>query len=156
MKNIKNIVNSIIQEYLNEQESKQHDFFKKDITGMAFYDDIIHNRNNKFNLEYKIVNLLIDDYFKLIHDENGIFQSKEWHLNNKNSMLNEKIFKIVENMKRGIKYDIPVYDFRDGFQEGRHRLIAASILGCNFAPVALFGYNIDLELKINGIKVYNN
>jgi hypothetical protein len=126
-------------------------FFNIKTTGMPFYDDIIKNINNRENIEYKIVNLSIDDYFKLIRDESGISYTKEYHLNNISSVLGQKIIKIMEEMKSGVKYDIPVYDFRDGFQEGRHRLIAVNNLGCDHAPIALFGYNIDMELKKLGI-----
>jgi hypothetical protein len=128
------------------------DYFKSQ-TGMPYYDEIIMGHNKK--AQYKIVNIRIDDYFKLIRDENGKSYSKEYHLSNL-SMRKDKVAEIMIQMKKGVKYDMPVYDFTDGFQEGRHRLIASYNLGCKYVNVALFGNNIDNELIKLGIQYINN
>jgi hypothetical protein len=127
------------------------DYFKSQ-TSMPYYDEIIMGHNKK--VQYKIVNIRIDDYFKLIRDENGKSYSKEYHLSNL-GVRKDKVVEIMIQMKKGVKYDMPIYDFTDGFQEGRHRLIASNNLGCKYVSVALFGNNIDNELIKLGIQYIN-
>jgi GNAT superfamily N-acetyltransferase len=127
-------------------------YFKSQ-TGIPYYDEIIMGYNKK--IKNKIVNISIDDYFKLIRDEKGTSYSKEYHLSNL-SMRKDKVANIMIQMKKGVKYDMPVYDFTDGFQEGRHRLIASSNLGCKNVNIALFGNNIDDELSKLGIQYIHN
>ena len=128
------------------QDINTSNYFKEKTTGMSYYDDILNNKNK--DVEYKIVNMPIDDYFKLIRDENGVSISKEEHLK---FTQKDKISKIINQIENGVKFDMPMYDFRDGFQEGRHRLIALSKLGVKNVDVALFGNDIDKQLIDVGI-----
>jgi hypothetical protein len=54
----------------------------------------------------------------------------------------------MDGMEKGIKYDTPMVDLVDMylFQEGRHRVIAASNLGCKSIPVYIFGTEAQLNL----------
>jgi hypothetical protein len=139
---LRKFIAKTIREYLNENINTC-DLFKTNTTGMAYYDSILNNyktyKHHPSNLNIKqeqvlfeILYLTKEDYFKLSNKTEG-------------GMEKQKIDGIVKNMKNGVKYDLPMIDLIDGFQEGRHRVMAANILGCDKIPIAIFGTTYDIN-----------
>ena len=98
---------------------------------MRFYDDIINGSNQEADGKIEIMSP--KEYLMRIFDIHGqqrgnfekITKATEQH----------KVDKIIKGMQNGIKYDLPVLDYRDAFQEGRHRALAAIQLGVKQIPV---------------------
>jgi hypothetical protein len=124
------------------------DFFNLKTTGMDYYDGIIKNNGNQYKhpspkpgidinrqnpIKYELRYMSKDEYGKLIKRT----------MSDPNYIQNEKILKIMDAMKRGVKFDTPMVDLIDmyNFQEGRHRVIAASNLGCDLIPVYVYSAN---------------
>lgn len=126
------------------------DFFNLSTTGMAYYDDVIkkghlsyHPSPNQKITQDNSVKFILKYLNK---KQYGLLAKKNMEYNNY-SVNYEKVLKIMNNMRNGIKYDTPMIDLIDiyNFQEGRHRTIAASNLGCDLIPVYVFGTDIQLN-----------
>lgn len=143
-------IRKMIDKVKNFKSDTFCDFFNLKTTGMIYYDgvikndgtqykhpspkdDIIINEQNPIKFILKYMNL--DDYGKIIKRT----------MTDPNYIQNEKIIKIMDNMQKGIKYDTPMVDLVDkyNFQEGRHRIIAATNLGCDLIPVYIFGLDVQ-------------
>jgi hypothetical protein len=141
MKKIK--LNQLIREELDKLS--KCNFLNLKTTGMDYYDGIIKNNGNQYKhpspklgieinklnpIKYELKYMSKEEYGKLIKRT----------MSDPNYIQNEKIIKMMDNMKRGIKYDTPIVDLVDtyNFQEGRHRVIAASNLGCQLIPVYIY------------------
>lgn len=128
------------------------DFFKLKTTGMDYYDGIIKNNGNQYKHPTPKDNIVIDKQnpltFILKHitsDDYGKIIKRT--MSDPNYIQYEKILKIMDSMEKGVKFDTPMIDLVDkyDFQEGRHRVIAATKLGCELIPVYVFG--LDTQLK---------
>jgi hypothetical protein len=150
MKDLKNLIKNIILECLNENITSC-DFFNLKTTGMSYYDEIVNN-GSQHKHPSPNTNIVIDQHnpikFILKHlNKNDYGRIIQKTMTDPNYIQNEKISKIILNMQNGVKYDTPIIDLIDkyNFQEGRHRVIAASKLGCELIPVYVFG--TDTQLK---------
>ena len=122
MKPIKTIIREEIQNINNDP----YQLFKKE-TGMRYYDNMLRNG------EMEIVLMTPDEYIlKMVKAKGGTDIEQGLH-----GIQPLKLKKILAGMKSGIKYDIPVIDYSDGFQEGRHRALAAKQLGQQQIPVGI-------------------
>ena len=136
---------------LLKEELDKHttcDFFNLKTTGMDYYDGILKSNSNQYYHPSPKVGIEVNEYNPIKYslkymskDEYGKLIKRT--MSDPNYIQNEKITKIMDNMERGIKYDTPIVDLidRNNFQEGRHRVLAASNLGCKLIPV--YVYNID-------------
>ena len=122
------------------------DFFNLNTTGMPYYDGIIKNNGNQYKHPSPASHIIIskNNPIKFIlkyMDKDMYGKSIKRTMTDKNYINFAKVSKIMENMQNGIKYDTPIIDLvdTDRFQEGRHRVIAASNLGCTLIPVYVFG-----------------
>ena len=97
----------------------------------------------------EIVNVPIDIIIQLGAGMKGVSIAEELRI------VDPKVVQdIAGKMQRGTKYDIPVLDFTQDFQEGRHRLLAAKQLGQTTAPILLVDKTLsDVRAKISTISV---
>jgi hypothetical protein len=120
MKPIKDIIREEIQN-LNP-----YNFFR-DKTAMTYYDNMLDTGG--VGIEF----MTPDEYiFEMVRAQGGAAIEQGLH-----GVQPQKLEKILAGMKSGIKYDMPVIDYVDGFQEGRHRALAAKQLGAEKIPVAI-------------------
>jgi hypothetical protein len=122
---------SIIKEYGNGS----CDFFK-DITNRLWYDEVLQNKPNRHyeNLSGEIVLMTADEYLRRCASMQNV--SYDYILNKIINPIQKE--KVIDAMTAGIKIDLPMIDYVHKFQEGRHRVIAASELGCEKMKVAIF------------------
>ena len=145
--------NDFICKLIREELNKfgMCNYFNIETVGMDYYDNIIKNGiYDKHPSPNSQIIIDIDNPIKFIlkyvsKDEYGNIIKRT--LTNPNYIQNDKILKIMDNMQKGVKYNTPMVDLVDKylFQEGRHRVIAATNLGCKLVPVYIFG--TDEQLK---------
>ena len=118
--------------YLNE--SNVWHYFKKDSTGMPFYDEMIDNPDyyrEKKGYDSKIVMMSPTEYMKSnakIH--------KSTYSAQVDNLDQDRIVEIADKIKSsGSKMPILVLDFARNEQEGRHRSQIAKRLGLTEIPV---------------------
>ena len=140
------------KQFLNENHNSDIlcDVFNLKTTGMAYYDGVIKNDGSQYKhpspkddiiineqnpIKFILKYITLDDYGKITKRT----------MTDPNYIQDEKILKIMGNMQKGIKYDTPMIDLVDkyNFQEGRHRVIAATKLGCESIPVYIFGLDVQ-------------
>ena len=118
--------------YLNE--SQVWKYFKKDSTGMPFYDEMIDNPDyyrEKKGFDSKIVMMSPAEYMKgsaKIH--------KSTYSAQVDNLDSDRIIEIADKIKSsGSKMPILVLDYARNDQEGRHRSQIAKKLGLTEVPV---------------------
>lgn len=121
---------SIIKEY----ENGSCDFFK-DITNRPDYDDVLQNKPDRHfkDLSGEIVLMGVEEYLRRCSTIQGVSYDEIVKIVNP-----VQVEKVLNAITRGIKLDLPMIDYVNKFQEGRHRMTAASELGCNNVKVAIF------------------
>jgi hypothetical protein len=121
---------SIIKEYGNGP----CDFFK-DITNRPDYDDVLQNKPDRHfkDLSGEIVLMGAEEYLRRCSTIQGVSYDEIVKIVNP-----VQVEKVLNAITRGIKLDLPMIDYVNKFQEGRHRMTAASELGCNNVKVAIF------------------
>ena len=147
---MKSIIKKLLREGLLESNNNDCNFFDLRTTGMDYYDGIIRGNGNQYKHPSSNVSVNNDNPIKFILK----YMSKEDYgkiikrtLTDPNYIQDKKIVKIMDEMQNGVKYHTPMVDLADNynFQEGRHRVIAASNLGCKLIPVYIFG--VEAQLK---------
>ncbi len=139
-------INEATESDVNNNNFSPFTFFKDNETGMPFYDNIINGKSNDNQIGFDIIIMSPNAYFKnILLANNAPNYGVEKYL--EGGVNKNKIPTIMNGMNSGVKYDIPVVDFRDGFQEGRHRALAARNLGVTEIPVAVF-YNMENKPNI--------
>lgn len=125
------IINEKHKKFLNESK----DVIRTDKTGMSFYDDFLNKEDHKYKklckgLQGEIVMMSPDDYIK------GC--SKIFNVpvrNVLNGVINSNVNKYADEMKNGTKFNLPILNYAQNEQEGRHRALAAKKLGVDKIPV---------------------
>lgn len=114
-------------------------YFKTDSTGIPTPDDILFGDPEYFATRKGVVGEVTqmspDDYiqkciqgFRTQGETGDIVSSRSPKLINKYAKM----------MKDGVKFDMPILDYRDEFsQEGLHRALAAKKLNASTIPVAI-------------------
>jgi hypothetical protein len=110
--------------------------FNLNDTGMSYYNNFLNDKDAKYmkyakgkigTIQYMPPDVYIE---KCAYD---IFNSTvEKTLRGINDI---NIDKYAEQMKNGEKFDLPVLDYADKTQEGRHRALAMKKLGVDLMPV---------------------
>lgn len=132
---IKTLINLI-----NESQS-DCDFFI-DKTNIVDYDDILQDKQNRYkkNLTGKIVKMTMEQYLKYCSKiQDTTYEEQLSYIDKTNVNI------IKKNMLNGEKYSMPYIDNYDKTQEGRHRIVAATELGCTSINVAVFDETDDLS-----------
>ena len=117
-------------------------------TGIPFYDMMLENpdyfRKNK-GLVGKVVYMSPDEYIATAVKCMGTTTVERF-----SQVVDEKfILRYVNDMLRGVKFDMPVIECHRGYTEGRHRALAAKRVGVTKIPV----YMVEkAEEKEPGIK----
>lgn len=103
-------------------------------TGMPFYDMMLENpiyfRKNK-GLTGKIVYVSPDEYIAKAVECMGTTTIPRFV-----QLIDEELIKrYADSMLKGVKFDMPVIECERGYQEGRHRVLAAKKIGVTQIPV---------------------
>ncbi len=117
-----------------EELDNECDLFK-DITNRPDYDDVLMDKPDKYmkNIVGEIIEMSPEEYIQRCADMQGT--SFDEQMKNINPIRKEKV---INAMSNGIKIDMPMIDYVNKFQEGRHRSMAAKELGCDKIKVAVF------------------
>lgn len=121
-------------EYLNE--SQVWKYFKKDSTGMPFYDEMIDNPDyyrEKKGYDSKIVMMSPADYMKGSAKIHGSDYTRQLQMADP-ATVDDIVTKIKST---GSKMPILVLDYARKEQEGRHRSQIARKLGLTEVPVLI-------------------
>lgn len=132
---IKNLI------YLINESQSDCDFFI-DKTNIVDYDDILLDKQNRYkkNITGKIVKMTMEQYLKYCSKiQDTTYEEQLSYINRIN------VNTIKKNMLNGEKYSMPYIDIDDKTQEGRHRIVAATELGCTLIEVAVFDKTNDLS-----------
>ena len=126
-------------------------------TGMSFYDGMMKNPEyykKEKRLTFEIKYMSPDDYLKKCYEMHKEYSKKLGkEIMPYDSYLKELIYpelvnKYVSMMKEGTIFDMPVIDYSQYIQEGRHRAMAAKEFGCEKIPVMIVKeYNALKEEK---------
>lgn len=125
------------REYKLPSPTKRRQFegFSTATTGMSYYNDFLHDDTLEYMRTHKgldgyIAEMSPKEYLECCAD---IFDST--FENQIYSTFREDIEKYAEKMKSGIKFNMPVLNYADNQQEGRHRAQAAYLAGIKIIPV---------------------
>jgi hypothetical protein len=127
---MKNLIKQIIKEELDSS----YGFFKNK-TNIPDFDSILFNQLSNLPQKYhdwygEIKFLSPEEYInECARLQDTSYQDQFKYINKSN------VDDIKENMKNGLKYNMPYLNYVNKQQEGRHRVIAASQLGQNKIPV---------------------
>lgn len=104
------------------------DAFKKDTTGVSFYDDLLDPRESEYMKFHKgivghLEKMTADEYFKRIASE--VFGCTVERA--KKGLNRRSIDEYAQMMKDGVKFNLPylnIHPYHGPSQEGRHRMLA--------------------------------
>lgn len=125
---------------INESQSDCDFFINK--TNIVDYDDILQDKQNRYkkNITGKILKMTMEQYLKYCSKiQDTTYEEQLSYINRIN------VNTIKKNMLNGEKYSMPYIDINDKTQEGRHRIVAATELGCTTINVAVFDETDDLS-----------
>ncbi len=117
---------------LNEQ--RVCDVFTNSTTAQD-YDDVLMNLHNKRfrSMSGTIVQMTPREYFERCAQLQGNTVENQYSLLDKT-----KIKAIADTMSKGHKFDLPYIDYFSQEQEGRHRVMAAELHGCEVVKIGVF------------------
>ena len=129
-------------------EEESCDLFK-DTTGRPDYDDILQNKPDQYlkNLSVEVISMTPEEYLKRCAEMQGTSYEEQLR-----TIVPSKKNKLIDLMGQGVKIDMPMIDYVNNFQEGRHRVMAAKELGCDNVKVAVFdksGDEYSTEFKLS-------
>lgn len=110
--------------------------FTTKTTGMPWYDDMLSKPDYFFiekGIETKIVRMSPLNYLKESAKIKGISYQEEIRFARGTGYVEE----YIDKMRKGAVFPLPVLDYKDKTQEGRHRAIAADALGLKTIPVLI-------------------
>jgi hypothetical protein len=130
-----------------EELNDECDLFK-DTTNRPDYDDVLMGRPNRnmMNIVGEIIEMSPKEYIQRCADMQGT--SFDEQMKYIDSIRKEKV---INAMGRGVKIDMPMIDYVNKFQEGRHRVMGASELGCDKIKVAVFTKSNNVNSEFNDI-----
>ena len=115
------------------------------------YDDTLNDVTPRImkNLTGTIVKMSPDEYFQKCAQLQGTTVEEQYSY-----VVPRKVDSLMKKITSNIKVDIPMIDFVNNFQEGRHRAYVAKKLGCEEINVAVFTKSVrkqsdDEEFTIN-------
>ena len=125
-----NELKKYVQPELKKAENADYEGFTTETTGTTWGDEILKS-GNAFIAEMSPKEYLERCAFEIFYS--GTLESTiaPVHM--------EDVSKYSEMMKNGTKFDLPWLDYEDGGQEGRHRAVAAYLLGIDKIPVLIAG-----------------
>jgi hypothetical protein len=132
-------------------ESADHGYFG-DKTNIPIYDAILLGDTDlpsKYrDWSGKIVMMTKDEYFNECAKIQKTTYSDQFKY-----IIPENVEKIENNMRNGVKYNIPYLNYNDNEQEGRHRVIAATNLGQKKIPVLILNkkYKDGTQMDISSM-----
>lgn len=115
-------------------EGQECDVFQ-DSTGAEDYDDVLKQDPHRFlrTLQGEIVQMTPKEYLERCADlQDTTVQDQFKYVDQL------KVYEIARKMAKGIKYYLPYINYNNKHQEGRHRVRAAELLGCQMVKVAVF------------------
>lgn len=128
-----------------------NDVFDMSTTGMSMYDNFLNEKDAKY-MKYnkkklgEVVYMSPDEYIKRCAYD--IFEKSDLS-GTLNAVNNELVDTYANMMKDGTKFPIPVLNYAEHEQEGRHRAMAAKKLGINKIPVLMItNYDINADLGL--------
>lgn len=126
----------IFEIYNQLLESENYGYFK-DRAGIHDYDAVLFGKQDELPKKYadwygEIKFMTKEEYFR----ECARLQNTSYNDQFK-YVVPDKVKKIMENMSKGVKYDMPYLNYVDSSQEGRHRVMAASELGQDKIPILI-------------------
>lgn len=150
---LKEIVNhycGLANEKVQLREDSSCDIFTR-TTRRHDYDDTLNGVTPRVmkNLTGTIVKMSPDEYFRKCAEIQRTTVKEQY------SYIDQRrVNTLIEKISSNIKVDIPMIDFINNFQEGRHRAYAAKKLGCEQIEVAVFtktprDFDEDEEFTIN-------
>ena len=115
-------------------EQRMCDIFTTHTTSQD-YDDVLRGLDDRFQraLEGKIVQMTPDEYFNRCAELQGNTKQDQYKLLDKS-----KVTMFAERMSKGEKFNLPYIDYQGKQQEGRHRVAAAELHGCNMVSIGVF------------------
>lgn len=115
-------------------EGQECDVFQ-DITGAEDYDDILQQEPGRYlkSMEGKVVQMTPEEYYQECAKLQDTSTSDQFKY-----IDQLKVYEIARAMAKGTKYYLPYLNYNTRQQEGRHRVRAAELLGCQMVKVAVF------------------
>jgi hypothetical protein len=104
-------------------------------TSAQDYDDVLLNLPTKQfrSMSGTIIQMTPREYLERCAQLQGNTLENQYNLLDKT-----KIRAIAESMSKGHKFDLPYIDYFSEHQEGRHRVLAAELHGCEVVKIAVF------------------
>lgn len=124
----------LIKQIIKEELNSSYGYFKNK-TNIPDFDAILFNQLSNLPKKYhdwyaEIKFLSAEEYiYECAKLQDTSYQDQFKYINKSN------VEDIKENMRNGIKYNMPYLNYVDKQQEGRHRVAAANQLGQNKIPV---------------------
>jgi len=115
-------------------EGQECDVFQ-DLTGAEDYDDVLKQDPHRFlrTLEGSIVQMSPREYLE------RCAELQDTSIQDQFKYIDQlKVYEIARKMAKGEKYYLPYLNYNNKHQEGRHRVRAAELLGCQMVKVAVF------------------
>ena len=115
-------------------EARGCDVFTNSTTAQD-YDDVLMNLPNKQfrSMSGTIVQMTPREYFERCAQLQGNTVGDQYGILDKT-----KVKAIADTMSRGHKFDLPYIDYFSKEQEGRHRVLAAELHGCEVVKIGVF------------------
>jgi len=104
-------------------------------TGEEDYDDVLNQDPGRFlrSMKGEVIQIKPEAYIAQCAKIKGTSIKEQY------SDLDEsKIQKFARAMDNGEKFNLPFINYNTGHQDGRHRVMAAKLHGCNFVNIAVF------------------
>ena len=115
-------------------EQRSCDVFRN-TTSAPDYDDVLMNVPNKQyrSMQGVIIQMTPREYFERCAQLQGNTVENQYNLLDKT-----KVKVIADSMSKGHKFDLPYIDYFSKNQEGRHRVQAAELHGCEVVKIGVF------------------
>lgn len=119
---------------LLEDNSRGCDIFT-DFTSVEEYDDIISKNPGRFlrTMKGKIVQMSVREFFDRVSQIHGVPVPEIF-----NKLDKKKIATLSQLIDRRVKLDLPYINYNSGSEDGKHRVAAAIVSGCDMVKIAVF------------------